>query len=124
MNNDVIGNLDYYSEKISTQLRTLAIGLLSFSWLFLSNNKDIPAMISNYYKPSFYAISGLALFSILLDFVQLIIAYQNSKTSMNRGHYDPDSKFLVVQTSIFWLKNVPIAIATTWLIIILAAGLA
>jgi len=81
-------------------------------------------MISNYYKPSFYAISGLALFSILLDFVQLIIAYQNSKTSMNRGHYDPDSKFLVVQTSIFWLKNVPIAIATTWLIIILAAGLA
>ena len=76
----VKADLTSTSAQISTQVRTLMLGVLAFVWLFLSGAKDIPTtMVAAMPKTCFLAISIIAISSLLADLLQYVAGYFCSK---------------------------------------------
>lgn len=63
------------SGQISSIVRTLALGVLAVTWLFLSGGKDAPAMVSLVPKAVMLIIAALCVFSLALDLLQYMAAY-------------------------------------------------
>ena len=62
--------LDFASDRLSTQIRTLTLGVLALVWLFLSGGKDAPALKLKAGNKQLLAIAGLCVLTFLIDAVQ------------------------------------------------------
>jgi len=124
MSETILENARFFSDKISTQLRTISIGILSIAWLSISGNKEIPEKLRTLYQPSFWGIANLVILALFLDILHYIFGYLNSKNAIKNGYFDIESRIAKTQNILFWLKILPIAISCIWLTTILAFGLA
>jgi hypothetical protein len=70
---DIAKQLDAVTDKISTLVRSVSLGVLAIAWLFLSGNKDAPHFAALAHSSSqFLAIAGLCILALVADLAQYI----------------------------------------------------
>ena len=124
--------LDFASDRLSTQIRTLALGVLALVWLFLSGSRDVADLKLNVGKKQLLAIAALCVLTLLIDAAQYWASYLSSnsvrrtaETSHKKeAEYDETTWTRRLQQGSFWAKQLTALLATAWLLIILATALA
>jgi hypothetical protein len=123
----VYQQLDWLTDRLSTQVRTLALGTLVLVWGVLSGDKDSNALIVAQRKWHLMGIGGVSVLVLMLDYLQYVAAYFNAQGMRARLDKDPAStpKFKDLPTSFnlmmgfFWLKQVVLCGAVIWLMAVL-----
>ena len=64
------------SGQVSSIVRTLSLGVLAVTWLFLSGGKDAPAMVAVVPKAMMLTIAALCVLALALDLLQYMAAYR------------------------------------------------
>ena len=125
-------HLDFASDRLSTQIRTLALGDLALVWLFLSGNKDAPVLKLGGSNEPLLVVASLCVITLLIDAIQYW-AYYFSSNSVRRkaedagkkeAEYDEANPIRRVQMVSFWLKQITALLATLWLLALIFVSLA
>lgn len=125
-------NLNFASDRLSTQIRTLTLGVLALVWLFLSGSKDVPALKLGFTNEPLIAIAALCVLTLLIDAAQYWAYYLSSnavrrkaeKASKTEAEYDETSFLRRLQQFCFWTKQISAVLATAWLLLILVVSVA
>jgi len=124
-------HLDFASDRLSTQIRTLTFGILALVWLFLSGGRDVAALrIDGTYQ--LLGLAALCVLTLLIDAVQYWSSYMSSNTVRKQAEeqneteaaYDETSLWRRLQRGCFWAKQVTALLATIWLLILLVRTIA
>lgn len=82
---EIYAELDFVTDRLSTQIRTLAIGVLAITWLFLAGLKDAPTLkLASSTRPLVF-IGGLCIVGILTDYLQYLFGYFGTSDAMKRA---------------------------------------
>jgi len=128
---NIYAALDFASDRISTQVRTLALGVLAVVWLFLSGSKDVAALNLSAGNRQLLSVAGLCVFTLLIDAVQYVASYLSSnavrkaaeKANETKAEYDENSAMRRVQQACFWAKQITAVLATGWLLVIIVRSI-
>jgi len=81
---DVIAEINFLTETLSTQVRTVALGVLVLTWGLLIGDSSFTAAIATDIKPQLLGIGLCAVASMFLDFLQYICGYLVSKGMLEK----------------------------------------
>src|SRR2546423_1300308 len=123
----VYERLDFVSDRLSTQIRTLTLGVLALVWLFLSAGKNAPAISLIAGNKQLLGIATLCVLTLLLDASQYWASYVSSNAvrkeveskNLTQADYDETSFLRRLQVGCFWAKQFTAIVATAWLLLIL-----
>src|SRR5712692_9583308 len=129
---DIYKHLDFATDRLSTQIRTLTLGVLALVWLFLSGGKDVPALKLRVGNKQLLAIAGLCVLTFLLDAVQYWAFYRSANAvrreaesqKRTQAEYDESSFMRRLQKGCFWAKQITAVLATAWLLVTFALSIA
>jgi len=115
-------DLDWLCDRISTQVRTMSIGLLAITWGMLIGKPEISQPLPLWLKKNLLAISILALISLFSDFLQYIFGLwvvDSLRKSMEKkkqieAEYDYGTIPYKLRGFFFWVKLSLIVIACLW----------
>ena len=118
--NEVLARQKEVTERISTQVRTLAVSFLALVWLFLVPGKDGAPVLPHAVEKNLLLIAGAsALAAMVLDFLQYLAAYLTVRHTLRNprkvtgkpDEYEFHYKLLRhrAQTWLFWAKQLAIA---------------
>lgn len=88
----VLDDLDFATNRIGEQTRTIALGVLAVAWLFLAGGRESPALAPPPDVSLLLAAGGLAVSSLLTDYFQYLFAYFGSQAVLERAEAAPDDK--------------------------------
>ena len=96
---EIIEELRFISDRLSTQVRMVALGLLAITWTILVGESAFLRKLSEGLGKSLLLISVLSVFVLLIDFLQYVIGYiyvnKTLKAAEAKGltetDFDPDS---------------------------------
>jgi hypothetical protein len=111
---DIVEELRFISDRLSTQVRMLALGLLAVSWTILVGESAFLRKLSVDLGNSLLLISALSVFVLLLDFLQYVIGYVNAKKELDAAEakgstdvtFDPGRFTYRLRTLLFWTKQI------------------
>ncbi|WP_431286943.1 hypothetical protein [Roseateles chitinivorans] len=127
----VRADLTATSNQISSQVRTIVLGVLAFVWLFLSGAKDIPAeIVCAMPKSQLIVVAILCILSLLADWIQYFLGYRCSLKVLKEfdparpvsAEYDTSTLIYRARGWSFWAKQAFAAAAVAWMLILLARG--
>ena len=116
---DLYEELQFVSDRISTQVRTIALSILAFSWLILAGSKDAAA-ITQRFDPWMAILTGVLAFAALIfDYLQYFFGYLNADATRSKAEkknqqeieYDYSDARYVLRIVMFWLKQAAIVAA-------------
>jgi hypothetical protein len=81
---DIVKDADAISDKISTQVRTLGLGLLAFTWGALASQVQIARDLAAARKWQLLLISLIAILGLFTDLLQYVFAYQLTLTTIRK----------------------------------------
>ena len=121
---DVYSDLDFATDRLSTQVRTLALGVLALVWTFLSAAKEVIPLKLGGSKEPLVLIGALCVLALLLDLLQYVAFYisangvrkQAEKAKSDEAEYDEKSAARIAQNSLFWAKQLAMIGAAVWLL--------
>jgi len=122
----IIEELQFISNRISEQVRTISISVIAIVWLFLAGGNDAPPVLPSTPNKCLLFIGGsLALASLLIDYFQYLFAYINSdqvrrkaeNTNKKKATYNYTSFLYILRTASFWLKQILTVAAVVFLVI-------
>jgi hypothetical protein len=124
---ELIEELQFLSDRISTQVRTISVSLIAFVWILLIGGDNAPFKFSLFERRQLLIIVFLALIAMLLDFLQYFFGYlyTNSlrkdleESEKEKGEYDYCSWKYRLRIDMFWSKQIILMVAAVWLGIII-----
>jgi hypothetical protein len=124
----IIDDLNFVTDRISTQVRTLALGVLAFIWGIVISDSEMAKSIAQPANAQLLGIAGGAVLTMLLDFFQYIPGFINTRnllskmerTKATEGTYDYSSWGFRLRNFFFWGKVVVLTITVLGLLRILA----
>ena len=127
----IYDDLNFASDRLSTQIRTLTFGTLALDWLFLSGNKQVPILKIGGNGP-LLAIAFLCVLTLLFDGAQYWSMYLSANSVRRKAEehnhkeaeYDESSLARRFQQFCFWAKQVTAAIGTIGLLTLIALSVA
>jgi hypothetical protein len=120
------------SSSLSTQTRTIALGVLALAWLLLNGTEANLAARFSEHRAQLLWISGLSVLALLLDYLQYIFTLCDADaalkaslkaSSADEAGYDENSWQRNCATTCFILKIVAGAGAATWILVVIARAL-
>jgi len=113
------------SDKISTQVRTLSVGLLAFTWGLLVSDSALAKGMTASLKWHLLLIGGMAIVVVLLDFLQYSFGHEVARkllrhmevSKAEEGEYDYNDPLWCLQHRLFYAKQVVLVVATTYLLV-------
>ena len=113
------------SDKISTQVRTLGVGILALTWGLVVSDSAIAKSITAALKWHLLLIGAFAMSVILADFLQYACGHEVARRTLRKmesahadsAQYDYRDPFWIWQTRFFYLKQITLLAATTYLLI-------
>jgi len=110
---EITKELEFISDKLSTQVRTVAIGLLAITWAILVGDSSFLRKLSEGLGKRLLLIGVLSIFVLLVDFVQYMVGYiYVDKTlkaaeakDLTETDYDPHSPLYQFRSILFWTKQ-------------------
>ena len=123
----IIEELQWLSDRISTQVRTLGIGLLAITWGLLITKPDIVYPLSENLKKNLLIVGIVALMAMVYDFLQYFFAYLNTRRLLGKTerekltevHYDYSAIYYKLRNFFFWAKQIFLLIACVWFFIVI-----
>jgi hypothetical protein len=118
--------LDLLSTQISTQVRTISLGVLAVTWLFISGSKDSPALLGKIPKWELVTVACLCLIALVLDMAQYCIAFYKVRkaydaTRASKTDTNPDPKVTYPKDNwrnrFFYAKQVFAGGGALWLVV-------
>jgi hypothetical protein len=127
----LIQDLDFNSDKISTQIRVVSIGLLVFAWTVLVGESAFLHKISDALGKRLLLIAALSIGVLLLDFLQYVTGYFNTlkvvraaeEAAKTHAELDRNSTLYRFRDYLFWAKQIVLIGETVYFIVIIAAYL-
>jgi hypothetical protein len=112
------------SDKISTQVRTLGVGILALTWGLAVSDSAIAKEITVRLRMPLLWVGTLAIGVILLDFLQYVCSYEVARRLINYmeankltdGEYDYSSVLYRLQSVLFYGKQILLAAGAFYLI--------
>ncbi len=80
----VIEEYKFASDKISTQVRTLALGIIALIWLLLIG-KDLPFTLTSSVKGQFIIVGFICLLVLIADFVQYLFFFFFANSTIDKA---------------------------------------
>jgi hypothetical protein len=128
---DVLDQLTSVSDRLSTQVRTVALGILALTWGLLVGDSTAAKDISSHWRGNLVALGGLAVLVMFLDFLQYVAGYYNvralqkkmEKEGLAEVRFDDTSWSWKLRLFFFYAKQWALAINVTWLLIVLSLWL-
>lgn len=125
---EIIEELRFISDRISTQVRTLALGLLAISWAILVGDSTFLHRLSEGLGRSLLLIAALSVLVLLLDFLQYVTAYiyvdkvrrEAEAGDLAEIDYPTTSSMRSLRSLFFWAKQ-SVLVATVVLFLIILA---
>ena len=118
----VIEDLNWVCDRISTQVRTISIGLLAITWGLLIGKPEISQPLPLWLKKNLLVIGILTLFTMLVDFLQYLFGFfiiEGLRKSMEKNKqteavYDYGTITYKLRKICFGLKLILVIIACIW----------
>lgn len=118
----VIEEKQWLSDRISTQVRAVGLGLLAISWGLLIGEPEIAGAISAGLKANLLVVGTLSLLALLVDFLQYLFGYLNTHiliqqaeaTRLTDVKWDKRSFLYKTRNVCFWLKQAVLLLASVW----------
>lgn len=131
---EVYKELDTITGLLSTQVRTVVLGVLAVVWLFLSHNKDAPNLSISNHQTQLAWIAGLCVLALLADLLQYQFGYFSARKTMllaetsgakgaTEVSYNSKAFPYRARLWMFWVKQFIAIAAAVWLLGLLAAAL-
>lgn len=124
---DIIKEMDFLSDRISTQVRTVALGLLGITWGVLIGKSDVALGIARSIGKNLMVIGGIAILAMFLDFLQYFFGYwytyslfnDMEKTNKEEVKYKYSDVRYRLRTCLYWVKQITLMIGVLWFIVVL-----
>jgi len=124
---EVIEDLDWLTDRISTQVRTISVSLLAITWGLLIGKPEISQPLPLWLKKNLLPIGILALVAMFSDFLQYIfgmLVVDSLRKSMEEkkqaeAKYDYGTKPYKLREFFFWAKLVLAIIACLWFLTVI-----
>ena len=109
---DVYEELNFLSGQVSTQTRTIALGLLALSWGLLVGETTVRLMLDQSLRLGFLRVGMGAILALVLDFFQYVagllyvdtVRRSAERRKANEVIYDYDAQLYRARGWFFWLK--------------------
>jgi hypothetical protein len=123
----IIEELQSLSDRLSTQVRTIAIGLLAVSWTILVGESTTLRALAENLRPRLLIVICLSVGTLVVDFLQYFFGYlevnKTRRAAENAGksgaEYDYRSIFWILRSFLFWLKQIAVLVASILFIALL-----
>jgi len=76
---DVIDRLDFVTDRLSTQVRTLGLGVLAVTWGIFVGDSPTARGISSSLRILLMLTAACSIFALLLDFLQYVAGHRDAK---------------------------------------------
>lgn len=111
--NSVYEDLKQVGDRISTQVRGIAFGLLALAWLFLTGGDRAPTLSSPPSRTLLVWVAVVSIITLVVDYFQYLMGYLNSssvriaaeKAGETKIQYDYRDIRYRLRTFFFWLKQ-------------------
>ena len=128
---EIIEELQFLGDRISTQVRTIAFSLIAFVWVLLTANGSDSLNLTDSVKRQLVVSGGLAIAAMFFDFLQYFLGfvYTNSlrkkveESETKKGDYDYDDWRYRGRNALFWIKQAVLALAVVWMGVALVSAL-
>ena len=125
---EITEELEFISDKLSTQVRTVAIGLLAITWAILVGDSSFLRKLSEGLGKRLLLIAVLSVFVLLVDFIQYVIGYVYVYKALKAAEaenlteidYDPDSSLYQFRSILFWTKQFVLIVTLVLFLVVLA----
>jgi hypothetical protein len=122
--NDILKELDFVTDRLSTQVRSVALGVLAFSWGLIVSDSRVAQDLRELLIKNLVGIGAAAIVVMLFDFLQYLAGYSNTMKaykemeSLRTDHaeYDEDNKFFKLRKFFFYAKIVGVTLTVLWLV--------
>jgi hypothetical protein len=106
--------LQFISDRISTQVRWLAAGVIALVWLFLAGGKESPALPLPPNRKILITAAGGAILALLLDYLQYLFGYASTMRALRKAEDAGGKDVTFTYTSLlyrlrvffFWAKQI------------------
>lgn len=124
---DVISELHFLSDRLSTQVRVLAIGLLVLSWGLLIGESQTAKEAAEAMKRGLLFVGFLSVLTMFCDFLQYVLGYIDTD-KVRRKAEDSDQKqarynercwTYVWRLRLFWGKQILLAVTVVFFLLML-----
>ena len=120
----IISEKNFVTDRISTQVRIIAIGLLATTWSLLIGQVNIFINILPCFRIHFILISIIAIIILMFDFLQYEFSYLNinkkikimNDKSLKKADYDEDNYFKCSQF-FFIVKQYTLLVGVAYFIV-------
>ena len=120
----IIEEAQYLSDRLSTQVRTIALGLLAVTWGLLIGESHVAVAIAVKLKMHLIGIGAIAIFTMCFDFLQYFFGYLDSRALIKKMEakkidelkFRPSSCWYKLRSSFFVVKQVSLGIGVGWFI--------
>ncbi len=127
---DIIKELQFLSDRISTQVRSIAIAMIGLVWVLLVGG-DKTIKLGAFWRTQVLVSGILALGAMFLDFLQYFFGYlltndlrqQLEASGKEEGEFNPREWRYRLRIFAFWAKQVVLLIALGWLGFVLGVNL-
>lgn len=122
----VLEQLEKLTDRISSQVRTVAFGILIATWgLLIGKFKDIE--VTDNIKKNLMIIGAIAIGTMFLDFLQYFCGYKNAKAlfdemergNKTKGQYNKKIWSYKWRDRLFRIKQISLTVAVVWFFIVL-----
>ena len=125
---EIAKELEFISDKLSTQVRTVALGLLAITWAILVGDSTFLRKLSEGLGKSLLLIAVLSIFVLLVDFIQYVIGYiyvhktlkAAERQDLTEIDYDPESSLYRFRSILFWTKQFVLIVTLVFFLGVLA----
>jgi hypothetical protein len=128
---DIYEELDWLTDRLSTEVRTVALGVLALAWGLLMSDKNPDQAVVLNRKWHLLFIGGSCVLVMFLDYLQYLAGYWNAREVQKSYEKDPpaQAKYTDKKVSFFFrrfffvTKQIVLAAAVIWLTAVLGQWL-
>jgi hypothetical protein len=120
---EVYDELDFTTDRISTECRTIALSVIALVWLFITGGKNAPSLTGNADRRFLIWAGVFAMATLLVDYLQYAFGFLATDSVRRRGEkaghgtatFDYTAPFYVLRKLCFWAKQLVMLLALLWL---------
>ena len=121
---EIVDELDFLTDRLSTQVRTTALGALAFSWGMLIGNSEVTKNLTAQLKWHLVGVCALSVLTMFLDFAQYCAGYKGTRAVQraaeraenHQAEWDENSLYFRLRVFFFGAKMATLSATVFWLL--------